>query len=70
VLAILAGGVFTLGVILGGPWLYRTLGGQGDALAAATTYSNYLFAGAIPAWIVNLQAAALRGSATSRCPRW
>ncbi len=33
VLAILAGGVFTLGVILGGPWLYRTLGGHGGALA-------------------------------------
>src|SRR6478736_4953768 len=59
VLAILAGGVFTLGVILGGPWLYRTFGGQGDVLAAATIYSNHLFAGANPAWIVNLQAAAL-----------
>lgn len=68
VLAILAGGVFTLGVTLGGPWLYRTLGGQGDALAAATTYSNYLFAGAIPVWIVNLQAAALRGSGNVKVP--
>jgi putative MATE family efflux protein len=48
--------------------LYRTLGGQGDALAAATTYSNYLFAGAIPAWIVNLQAAALRGSGNVKVP--
>ncbi|UPK37300.1 MATE family efflux transporter [Bradyrhizobium sp. 186] len=68
VLAILAGGVFTLGVILGGPWLYRTLGGRGDALAAATLYSNYLFAGAIPVWIVNLQAAALRGSGNVKVP--
>ena len=31
-------------------------------------YSNYLFAGAIPVWIVNLQAAALRGSGNVRVP--
>jgi putative MATE family efflux protein len=68
VLAILAGGVFTLGVMFGGPRLYRILGGQAEALAAATTYSNYLFAGAIPVWIVNLQAAALRGAGNVRVP--
>jgi putative MATE family efflux protein len=68
VLAIIAGGVFTLGVIVGGPHLYRALGGGGDALAAATTYSNYLFAGAIPVWIVNLQAAALRGAGNVKVP--
>jgi len=68
VLAIIAGGVFTLGVIFGGPHLYRALGGTGEALAAATTYSNYLFAGAIPVWIVNLQAAALRGSGNVKVP--
>src|SRR5438105_3883826 len=68
VLAIIAGGVFTLGVIVGGPHLYRALGGAGDALAAATTYSNYLFAGAIPVWIVNLQAAALRGAGNVKVP--
>src|SRR5438309_5493196 len=68
VLAILVGGVFTLGVILGAPWLYRTLGGRDEPLAAATVYSNYLFAGAIPVWIVNLQAAALRGSGNVKVP--
>ena len=61
-LAVIAGAVFTFGTIWGGPMLYRVLGGQGDALQAAIKYSNYLFAGAIPVWIVNLQAAALRGS--------
>jgi Na+-driven multidrug efflux pump len=68
VLAIIAGGVFTLGVIVGGPHLYRALGGTNGALDAATTYSNYLFAGAIPVWIVNLQAAALRGSGNVKVP--
>src|SRR6202020_324203 len=66
VLAILFGAAFTLGTISGGPMLYRALGGRSEALGAALQYSNYLFAGAIPVWIVNLQAAALRGSGNVR----
>ncbi|WP_027556601.1 MATE family efflux transporter [Bradyrhizobium sp. Cp5.3] len=68
VLAIVAGALFTLGAALGGPHLFRALGGRDGALAAAVTYSNYLFAGAIPVWIVNLQAAALRGSGNVKVP--
>lgn len=68
VLAIIAGGLFTLGTIPGGPALFRTLGGRDGALNAAITYSSYLFAGAIPVWIVNLQAAALRGSGNVKVP--
>jgi MATE family, multidrug efflux pump len=68
VLAVILGGLFTLGARLGGPVLYRALGGRGDALNAALSYSNFLFAGAIPVWIVNLQAAALRGSGNVRVP--
>jgi putative MATE family efflux protein len=48
--------------------LYRSLGGRAEALDAALKYSNYLFAGAIAVWIVNLQAAALRGSGNVRVP--
>src|SRR6185437_1271164 len=40
----------------------------GDALDAAIKYSNFLFAGAIPVWIVNLQAAALRGAGNVKVP--
>src|SRR5689334_385078 len=54
--------------MLGGPLLYHALGGRAGALDAALQYSNYLFAGAIPVWIVNLQAAALRGSGNVRVP--
>jgi len=68
VLAVLAGALFTQGATLGGPLLYRALGGRDGALAAATTYSTYLFAGAIPVWIVTLQAAALRGSGNVKVP--
>ncbi|CCE10948.1 conserved membrane hypothetical protein [Bradyrhizobium sp. STM 3843] len=62
------GAFFTIGTALGGPALYHALGGRAGALEAAQKYSNYLFAGAIPVWIVNLQAAALRGSGNVRVP--
>jgi len=68
VLAVIVGALFTLGALLLGPALYRTLGGRGDALDAAVKYSNFLFAGAIPVWIVNLQAAALRGAGNVKVP--
>jgi putative MATE family efflux protein len=68
VVAVVAGGLFTLATTLLGPALYRALGGQAGALEAALRYSNYLFAGAIPVWIVNLQAAALRGAGNVRVP--
>src|SRR6202035_4510522 len=68
ILAVIAGALFSIGTIWGGPILYRALGGRNEALDAALKYSNYLFAGAIPVWIVNLQAAALRGSGNVRVP--
>jgi putative MATE family efflux protein len=68
ILAIIVGAIFTAGPILVGPALYRALGGKAGALGAAVQYSNYLFAGAIPVWIVNFQAAALRGSGNVKVP--
>jgi putative MATE family efflux protein len=68
VLAIIVGALFTAATILGGPLLYGALGGKGAALNAAVTYSNYLFAGSIPVWIVNFQAGALRGSGNVKTP--
>jgi putative MATE family efflux protein len=68
ILAIVVGAIFTAGPLLGGPALYRALGGRAGALEAAVQYSNYLFAGAIPVWIVNFQAAALRGAGNVKVP--
>ncbi|CCE01437.1 MATE family efflux transporter [Bradyrhizobium sp. STM 3809] len=68
VLAVIAGALFTLATALLGPALYHALGGRAGALEAAVRYSDYLFAGAIPVWIVNLQAAALRGAGNVRVP--
>ena len=60
ILAVIAGALFTLGTIWGGPNLYRALGGRNEALDAALKYSNYLFAGAIPVWIVKIGRASCR----------
>jgi MATE family, multidrug efflux pump len=68
VLAVIVGALFTLAAELAGPLLYRALGGRGEALGAALQYSDLLFAGAIPVWVVNLQAAALRGAGNVKVP--
>jgi len=68
VLAIFFGLVFTVGVLAGGPALYRALGGSGPALNAALTYSRFVFIGSVPNWVVNQLAAALRGAGNVRTP--
>jgi putative MATE family efflux protein len=56
------GGVFTGAVVLGGPALYRAMGGRAATLEAAVAYSNLLFAGAIAPWIFNTLANVIRGT--------
>ncbi|MGQ9367559.1 MATE family efflux transporter [Azospirillum sp. ST 5-10] len=68
VLAVVLGLLFTAGTLLLGPRLYRALGGDGGALEAALVYSGFVFAGAVPIWIVNLLSAALRGAGNVRVP--
>jgi Na+-driven multidrug efflux pump len=45
-----------------GSKLYALMGGQGGSLAAATTYSALVFAGAVPLWLFNSFAAVIRGT--------
>jgi putative MATE family efflux protein len=65
-------GVFALlfmGVVLGGGrWLYAEMGGTGGALAAALTYSNWVFAGALLIWVFNTLAAVIRGTGNMAVP--
>ncbi|WP_235185214.1 MATE family efflux transporter [Cupriavidus sp. SK-3] len=68
VVAIAFGALFTAAAALGGPALYRALGGKGPALAAALEYSNLVFGAAIPIWIANLLASALRGAGNVKVP--
>ncbi|GAB7542536.1 MATE family efflux transporter [Cupriavidus sp. 8B] len=68
VIAAIAGGLFSLVVVLAGPALYRSLGGSGASLDQAVLYSNLLFGGAIPFWILLLLQAALRGAGNVKVP--
>jgi putative MATE family efflux protein len=67
-LGILFGAIFTVGVWLCGPSLFQWMGGQGDAHVNAVLYANVVFLSAVPGWIANLLAAALRGAGNVRVP--
>jgi putative MATE family efflux protein len=62
------GAVFTAAALAGGSTLFVALGGGGEALANALRYSNLVFGMAVPIWITNLLAAALRGAGNVRVP--
>ena len=68
VIALGFGGAFTLGMLWGGPSLYRAMGGTDGALAAALAYSNVVFAGAGAFWIFNTLGSALRGAGNMLLP--
>jgi putative MATE family efflux protein len=59
---------FTILVLGGGRWLYAAMGGRGASLAAALTYSNVVFAGAVLIWIFNSVANVVRGTGNMALP--
>jgi putative MATE family efflux protein len=59
---------FTGALLLGGPALYRAMGGTGGALAAALAYSNIVFGGAIAVWLFNTLASVIRGTGNMLLP--
>src|SRR5215510_6042604 len=60
--------VFMRAVLGGGRWLYAAMGGQGASLAAALTYSNVVFSGAILIWVFNSLANVIRGTGNMVIP--
>ncbi|HEV8391664.1 MAG TPA: MATE family efflux transporter, partial [Dongiaceae bacterium] len=68
VLACAFGLLFASAAILGGPIVYRAMGGSGATMTAALAYSEVIFAGAIPIWIAALLSSALRGSGNVNVP--
>src|SRR5438067_7451673 len=60
--------VFTVGMLWGGPALYRAMGGTDGVLAAALTYSDVVFAGAGAVWLFNTLGSVLRGAGNMRLP--
>lgn len=68
VIAVAFGLAFSVLVIGFGPHLYAALGGTGEALKSAQTYSIFVFLAAVPIWIVNLLSAVLRGVGNVKVP--
>ena len=68
VIAALMAAVFTLLLELGGPWLYRAMGGHDTVLAAAVVYSRVLFGGAIAYWLFNTLGSVIRGTGNMALP--
>lgn len=60
--------LFTVTLLLAGRVLYSQMGGSGASLAAALTYSNWVFAGAGLVWLANSLAAAVRGTGNMMVP--
>ena len=59
---------FTLVLHVWGAALYARMGGSGASLAAALTYSNWVFTGAVLVWLFNSMAALIRGTGNMRVP--
>ena len=68
VIALVFGLVFTVALLAGGRWLYAAMGGRGASLAAAVTYSNVIFAGAMLVWLFNSLANVVRGTGNMAVP--
>ena len=68
VIALVFGALFSAALLVGGRALYGALGGSGEVLANALRYSSLVFGAAVPIWITNLLAAALRGAGNVRFP--
>ena len=68
VIALVFGLAFTAALLAGGRSLYAAMGGSGTALAAALTYSNVVFAGAVLVWLFNSLASIIRGTGNMAFP--
>jgi putative MATE family efflux protein len=67
-IAALFGLFFMVAGLAGGRWLYGAMGGTGASLAAALTYSDVVFLGAILLWVFNSLANVIRGTGNMAVP--
>jgi putative MATE family efflux protein len=67
-IALVMASLFTAGLLLGGPAIYRAIGGTGEALDAALTYSHVVFGGAVVFWLLNTLGSIVRGTGTMALP--
>ncbi len=62
------GVIFMLGMLIFGPRLLRSLGGDGKALNQAVAYSQIYFGGAVIPWVLNTMGGVLRGTGNMKLP--
>ncbi len=67
-ITVVLGAVVTVSALLWGPDLYALMGGRGELLALASTYSAIVFSGAIPLWLFNSMAAMIRATGNMVLP--
>src|SRR5262245_43570514 len=60
--------LFTGGMLLGGPSLFRAMGGRDGALEAAVSYSTVIFTGAVAVWMFNTLGSIIRGTGNMVLP--
>ncbi|MDP6563476.1 MAG: MATE family efflux transporter [Alphaproteobacteria bacterium] len=68
IIALAAGGLFTLIFLALGSPIYGQLGGRGDTLRAALAYSDVVFAGCVVIWLFNALGSLLRGIGDMKTP--
>jgi len=68
VIAAAMGAAFTLLIVPFGGLLYSLLGGEGESLRNALTYSSIIFGGAITVWAANTLSSVLRGTGNMLVP--
>ncbi len=59
---------FTLAILLGGPIIFRNLGGSGQVLTEALAFSTVAAFAIIPIWATNMLASVARGSGNMAFP--
>ena len=68
VLALALAAIFSTVMLLGAPFVFRWMGGDGEMLAAALAYANVAFGGAVSIWMLNLLGNAVRGTGNMGLP--
>ena len=68
ILALALAALFSTSMLLGAPFVFRWMGGEGEMLSAALAYSNAAFGGAVSICMLNLLGNAVRGTGNMSLP--
>jgi putative MATE family efflux protein len=67
-LALALAALFSTIMLLGAPFVFRWMGGEGEMLSAALSYSNAVFSGAVSICLLNVLGNAVRGTGNMGVP--